>query len=142
MKYTREEVSHHRYGHDCWMIIHGKVYDVTSVLATHPGGAECLLDCAGVDATAAFDDVGHSSYAWDALDECLVGELAPDTRPRPGQQDVPRQAHKQRQRQRQRRAGQADENASPRTAIPALGYALLAALSLAAYLALARYNAF
>lgn len=78
MEFTREEVAEHRSEKDCWMVIHGKAYDITSVLTSHPGGAECLMDCAGVDGTLAFDDVGHSSYAWGTLKDCYKGEV-PDS---------------------------------------------------------------
>lgn len=75
MLFTREEVAEHRYEDDCWMVVAGKAYDVTSVLSTHPGGPECIMDCAGVDGTAAFEDVGHSANAWEALKDCYVGDM-------------------------------------------------------------------
>lgn len=56
-----------------WMMIHGYVFDIVNLLEHHPGGAECLLDCAGVDATRVFDDVGHSDIAWEMLENCCVG---------------------------------------------------------------------
>lgn len=56
-----------------WMLIHGFVFDIANLLDHHPGGAECLLDCAGVDATRVFDDVGHSDIAWEMLENCCVG---------------------------------------------------------------------
>jgi hypothetical protein len=31
------EVGKHNSAHDCWLVIHGYVYDVTSFLASHPG---------------------------------------------------------------------------------------------------------
>ncbi|ODV93004.1 hypothetical protein PACTADRAFT_5467, partial [Pachysolen tannophilus NRRL Y-2460] len=39
------------------------------------GGAEVLFDCAGIDATSSFEDVGHSNDALDMLKGCLLGEL-------------------------------------------------------------------
>lgn len=56
-----------------WMLIHGFIFDIVGLLEMHPGGAECLLDCAGVDATRVFDDVGHSDIAWEMLENCCVG---------------------------------------------------------------------
>lgn len=31
----------------CWVVIHGKVYDVTNYLSDHPGGPSVLLKWAG-----------------------------------------------------------------------------------------------
>lgn len=46
-KYTFEDVAKHNTKDDCWMIIHGKVYDVTSFLPEHPGGEEVMLESQG-----------------------------------------------------------------------------------------------
>ena len=57
-------------------LIHwSKVYDVTKFLSEHPGGEEILLECAGVDATEGFEDVGHSADARELLEDYLVGDL-------------------------------------------------------------------
>lgn len=44
---TFEEVEKHNKKDDCWMIIHGKVYDVTKFLVEHPGGEEVMLESKG-----------------------------------------------------------------------------------------------
>lgn len=49
--YTREEVAGHRKKDDCWIVLHGQVYNVTSWLKRHPGGARVLMHYAGEDAT-------------------------------------------------------------------------------------------
>lgn len=73
--YSQAQVLMHGSPEDLWMIVYNKIYDVTSFTDDHPGGAEVLFDCAGVDATDAFDDVGHSQDAIDMLRPYLVGQL-------------------------------------------------------------------
>ena len=50
-RYTREEVFQHSTKEDCWIVLHGEVYDVTSWINKHPGGAQLLLNHAGEDAS-------------------------------------------------------------------------------------------
>jgi cytochrome b involved in lipid metabolism len=52
---TSEELRSHRSPSDAWVSIRGQVYDVTSYLQFHPGGAKILLASCGRDATAVFD---------------------------------------------------------------------------------------
>ncbi|CAA0841614.1 Cytochrome b5 isoform B [Striga hermonthica] len=73
--FTLAEVSEHNTSKDCWLVISGKVYDVTKFLEDHPGGDEVLVSSTGKDATAEFDDVGHSHEAWAMLEKFYVGEL-------------------------------------------------------------------
>jgi len=49
--YTREEVAQHKKYKDCWIILHGEVYNVTEWLAKHPGGGTVLFHYAGQDAS-------------------------------------------------------------------------------------------
>jgi cytochrome b involved in lipid metabolism len=42
-QYTRDEVAQHASRKDCWIIINGKVYDVTLYLEEHPGSPDILL---------------------------------------------------------------------------------------------------
>jgi cytochrome-b5 reductase len=51
------------------------VYNVTEYVRDHPGGADVLCDVAGTDATAAYEDVGHSEDADEILKTFLVGTL-------------------------------------------------------------------
>ncbi|KAG2216648.1 hypothetical protein INT45_010788 [Circinella minor] len=73
--YSLEEVSKHQSKDDLWMVIHNKVYDVTSFIQEHPGGEEVLFDESGKDATEAFEDIGHSDEAREILEKFFVGEL-------------------------------------------------------------------
>ena len=52
---TEAEVAKHDQESDCWVILHGKVYDVTAFLPDHPGGKKAIMLFAGKDATEEFD---------------------------------------------------------------------------------------
>ncbi|XP_076232337.1 cytochrome b5 [Calliopsis andreniformis] len=76
-RYTLKEVAQRngREGTSTWIVIHDKVYDVTSYKNQHPGGGELIDEYAGQDATFGFDDFGHSSDASRMLKSYLIGEL-------------------------------------------------------------------
>ncbi|KAM5543001.1 hypothetical protein V8D89_003385 [Ganoderma adspersum] len=52
-----KEVATHNTRESCWIIVHGKVYDVTDFLDDHPGGSRIILKYAGKDATAEYDPI-------------------------------------------------------------------------------------
>lgn len=49
------EVAKHKTAKDAWIVLHGKVYDVTGFLSSHPGGKMILLKHCGKDATEEFE---------------------------------------------------------------------------------------
>lgn len=53
--YTMAEVAKHNTASDCWVVLGGKVYDVTNFLDDHPGGKRAITLYAGKDATEEFD---------------------------------------------------------------------------------------
>jgi cytochrome b involved in lipid metabolism len=71
--YSPDQIAAHNTETDCWLQIHNKVYDVTSYLHSHPGGADVILDAAGSDATGMFEDIGHSKGARRQLEKFQVG---------------------------------------------------------------------
>ncbi|KAI5057373.1 hypothetical protein GOP47_0027388 [Adiantum capillus-veneris] len=73
--YTLQDVSEHSSPQDCWLVIGGKVYDVTRFLEEHPGGDDVLLSATGKDATDDFEDVGHSNTAREMLESYYVGDI-------------------------------------------------------------------
>ncbi|XP_073129597.1 cytochrome b5-like [Henckelia pumila] len=79
--FTLAEISQHNNKKDCWLLINGKVYDVTKFLEDHPGGDDVLLTATGKDATDDFEDVGHSSSARATMEEFFVGEFDPSSIP-------------------------------------------------------------
>ena len=41
------EVAKHNTRESCWVVVNGKVYDVTEYLDEHPGGAQIMLQYGG-----------------------------------------------------------------------------------------------
>ena len=48
------EVQKHNTATDCWSVINGQVYDLTSYVNSHPGGASLIKAICGKDGSAAF----------------------------------------------------------------------------------------
>ncbi|GKV28712.1 hypothetical protein SLEP1_g37729 [Rubroshorea leprosula] len=90
---TLAQVSEHNTPKDCWLIINGKVYDVTNFMEDHPGGDEVLLSATGKDATDDFEDVGHSTSAREMMDKYYVGEIDVSTIPKKKAYTPPKQPH-------------------------------------------------
>ncbi|KAI0005052.1 cytochrome b5-like heme/steroid binding domain-containing protein [Russula compacta] len=72
---TLNELREHSSKDSIWVLVSGKVYDVTKFIDEHPGGDEVILSEAGKDATEAFEDVGHSEEARALLPGLEVGEF-------------------------------------------------------------------
>ncbi|PGH28123.1 hypothetical protein AJ80_00013 [Polytolypa hystricis UAMH7299] len=74
-QFTREEIEKHDKEDDCWIVIDGKVYDATSVLAWHPGGKAPILAHAGkvhLETTSEFESI-HDDFARQKLKESALG---------------------------------------------------------------------
>ncbi|CAE7233052.1 Ido1, partial [Symbiodinium necroappetens] len=56
-----------------WVIIFGKVYNLSEYVERHPGGADLLLGVAGRDATVEFETMRHSSAALVQMEKLFVG---------------------------------------------------------------------
>ena len=74
--YSLAQVANHASASDCWVVVSGKVYDVTSYAAIHPGGAQAITSLCGTDATAVFSQVPAHQGAGAALSQYYVGALA------------------------------------------------------------------
>ena len=59
---------------DLWVIIKGKVYDVTSYVEEHPGGL-AIMNNAGRDSTEGFYGPQHPGRVFHMMDEYLIGVL-------------------------------------------------------------------
>ncbi|KAM3164298.1 Ceramide very long chain fatty acid hydroxylase [Lachancea thermotolerans] len=79
--YSQSQLEQHNTRDDCWVSLHHrKIYNVTSFLDEHPGGAELIEEYAGKDVTEIMKDGPtheHSYVAYEVLDEEYhVGYLA------------------------------------------------------------------
>jgi cytochrome b involved in lipid metabolism len=81
-----EEINKHNNPSDCWMLINGKVYNITSYFGSHPGGNSTMAATCGEDATAEYatknpsstsssGGQSHSSGATSMLANYYIGDL-------------------------------------------------------------------
>ncbi len=89
---TPAEIAQHGSSGSCWVIISGKVYDLTSYIGIHPGGPGEIIPYCGKDGTTAFatknSGSSHSSSATSLLDSYFIGDFgaAVTMTPRPAGQ--------------------------------------------------------
>ncbi|CAG7937350.1 unnamed protein product [Penicillium olsonii] len=76
------EVAKHNTRESCWVVLYGKVYDVTDFLGSHPGGAKIILKLAGQDATEEYDPIHPPGILEEELkSEACLGTIDPSTLP-------------------------------------------------------------
>ena len=87
-KISYQEVKEHNTAGDCWMIICGKVYDLTDFAKEHPGGEGVITEQAGFNATDSFlhahpESIMTLTLGVKGLEKCFKGEVdmvtVPDT---------------------------------------------------------------
>ena len=81
--FTPAQVATHNTVDNCWEIINGKVYDLTSFIPTHSGGQAVIIAQCGKDATAAFNSGPHSASTITALSGFMLGDLGVTPTPVP-----------------------------------------------------------
>ena len=74
-EYTLADVAKHSSKEDVWIVVKGKVYDVTPYVEEHPGGL-AILKNAGGDATEGFHGPQHPPRVFDLIDDFLIGRMA------------------------------------------------------------------
>lgn len=72
--YEASEVAKHNAANDCWIIVDGKVYDVTDYVFDHPGG-DSILNSAGGDSSVGVHGPQHPPSMWDVLKLYYIGDL-------------------------------------------------------------------
>jgi cytochrome b involved in lipid metabolism/uncharacterized membrane protein len=75
--YTSNQVASHNSGSSCWGVVSKRVYDLTSYVSSHPGGASAISALCGKDATAAFSGQhGGQSKPTNVLASFKLGTLS------------------------------------------------------------------
>jgi len=88
---TWEEVSRHTAKDDTWLLIDGKVYDVTPFLGLHPGGGQLIVEAAGQDATSLFERTHGEGlrYSLRLLNQFFIGVCADPNKAAPADEAQP-----------------------------------------------------
>ncbi|TVY52121.1 Cytochrome b2, mitochondrial, partial [Lachnellula cervina] len=96
MGLTGQDIAKHNSRESCWVIVHGKAYDVTEFLPEHPGGPKIILKYAGRDATEEYEPI----HPPDTLDKYLdkskhLGEVDMSTVEKEEKEESPEEAERQ-----------------------------------------------
>jgi flavocytochrome c len=70
-KITPKELAQHNSPEDCWVAIHGKVYDLSAFAEEHPAGAESIHKLAGMDGTEEFQAIHNIDLLNDFEDDIM-----------------------------------------------------------------------
>merc|ERR1719263_2225476 len=73
--YTMEDVAKHNTKQSCWVVLDGKVLDVTSFLSEHPGGELAILTFAGKDATEEFNMIHPPDVVSKYAPSSIIGKV-------------------------------------------------------------------
>ena len=57
-----------------WVLVNGRVFDLTKFMSKHPGGPDIIEEFAGKDASKSFKDAGHTAANKKEMEEYFVGE--------------------------------------------------------------------
>lgn len=70
-EYTLADVAVHNTSADCWAIINGSVYDLTTWIPRHPGGERAIEGLCGKDGSAAF----NTQHSDGATQQAILADL-------------------------------------------------------------------
>lgn len=75
-KYTMADVQANNSESSCYTVINGNVYDLTSFIASHPGGARNIMKLCGIDGTSIYmSQHGDQPQPEAQLSSLYIGEL-------------------------------------------------------------------
>ena len=74
-KFTTGQVARHNKREDAWIVVDGKVYDVTEYVDIHPGD-DAILNFVGGDSSKGFHGPQHPVSVWDVIAEYEIGVVA------------------------------------------------------------------
>jgi cytochrome b involved in lipid metabolism len=73
---SAQEVSKHNSASDCWSVVNGNVYNLTSYIQRHPGGQSALKNICGKDGSTAFSNQhNNQGKPNNVLQGFLIGAL-------------------------------------------------------------------
>merc|ERR1712100_370006 len=72
---TMAEVAKHTSETDCWVVLHGRVLDVSKFLKEHPGGVLAIMTFAGKDASEEFDMIHPPDVIEKYAPSAVIGML-------------------------------------------------------------------
>ena len=82
-----DEVAKHNKKDDCWVILQNKVWDLTSFMHQHPGGAGIIAKYAGKDGSVGFDPFHPKDILGTLPLECCIGNVDVNTVPKTKEED-------------------------------------------------------
>merc|ERR1719393_539405 len=87
--YDMAEVAKHTTKGDCWVVVAGKVLNVTNFLPQHPGGELAILTFAGKDATEEFNMIHPPDVIPKYAPDAIIGELGAAKAPKAKKEKKP-----------------------------------------------------
>lgn len=72
-KFTWDEVAKHNHAGNLWVVIEGKVFDLTKYINLHPGGPAPIVGRAGRDGTLSFQKAGHPPFVMTEREKYQIG---------------------------------------------------------------------
>lgn len=75
---SAQELASHDSARDCWVALHGDVYDLTTYAKRHPGGSSSIANLAGTDGIQSYSDF-HSSGLLRSVQRQRIGPLNTST---------------------------------------------------------------